>query len=155
MSLAYGAENRIEHLKKRAERCVCKFCGEKLRVKNIIFNDIDEVRVEIFCNNCDSIEFGVEPEIYRSARDFVDNYEFNYFPELDMNEKTRKMNIAKVCEILSWGCKNLGVLNQEGFTIPVKPDDGIWAECLVTKSEEINTEKDFEEFVEALSCQRL
>ena len=153
MSLVYGTKNRIESLKKRADWCVCKFCGGELHVKNIVFNDIDEARVEIFCNDCDSIEFGVEPEIYNCAKDFVDNYEYNYYPELDANEKTRKMNIAKVCEILNWGCKNLGFIDQSGFCVPVVLDNGAWAECLIAKGNDIDENKGFDQYVEELSCQ--
>ena len=39
---------------------------------------------------------------------------------LDDNEKTRRMNIAKVCEIMAWGDKNIGILSEEGYSVPVK-----------------------------------
>lgn len=29
------------------------------------------------------------------------------------------MNIAKVCEIMAWGDKNIGLLTENGFTVPV------------------------------------
>ncbi len=137
MNALYCAEGRIETLKKRTRRCVCKYCGGPLSLRRIIFHDVEDVRVEIYCDNCDRIEFGVEPEIYISACNFVDNLEFDCYEGLDANEKKRQMNIAKVSEILSWGCKNMGLLNQEGFQVPLQMKQSDWAECLVLSSEEI------------------
>jgi len=153
MDSLYESNNRIERLKKRASRCVCRFCGGKLRLRQIVFSDIDEVRVEIFCGKCESIEFGVEPEIYACAHGFVENLEFNYYEGLDQNAKTKKMNIAKVCDILSWSCKNMGLINQDGFTVPIKLPVEFGAECLSFTSDEIDSDKSFEDYVEELSCQ--
>ena len=41
--------------------------------------------------------------------------EFNYFNQLEENEQTRKMTIAKVCDIMAWENKTLGFLNNDGF----------------------------------------
>jgi len=155
MSSLYLSENRIDNLKQRSKRCVCSYCGGPLTLRRIIFNDVEDARVEIFCDSCDRIEFGVEPEIYSSASNFVDNLEFNYFEGLDRNEKTRKMNISKVCEILAWGCKNMGLTNRGGFCVPVDMAQSDWAECLVMKSADIDTEKTFEEMVEEIACRPL
>jgi len=154
MSLLYSAENRIENLKQRSKRCVCSYCGNALTLRRIIFNDIEEARVEIFCDNCNRIEFGVEPEIYTSAVNFIDNLEFNYFETLDQNEKTRKMNIAKICEILAWGCKNMGLMTRDGFCVPVNMSQNSWAECLIMESKDINENKTFEEMVEEIACKQ-
>lgn len=138
MDSLYCSESRIELLKKRKKRCVCKYCGRPLTLRRIIFHDVEDVRVEIYCGSCDRIEFGVEPEIYASARNFVENLEFDYYESMDQNEKKKQMNIAKVSEILSWSCKNMGILNQDGFQIPLKMKQSDWAECLVLSSEEID-----------------
>ena len=143
----YGAEGRIEMLKNRTGRCVCKYCGGPLVLRRIIFHDVEDVRVEIYCENCDRIEFGVEPEIYSSARNFVDNLEFDCYEGLDANEKKRQMNIAKVSEILSWGCRNLGLLNQKGFQVPLQMKPSDWTECLVLSSEELALEDELPERV--------
>lgn len=50
----------------------------------------------------------------------MDRLKFNIYADLDDNEKTRRMNIAKVCEIMAWGDKNLGILDGNGFNVPVK-----------------------------------
>jgi hypothetical protein len=81
--------------------------------------------------------------------------EFNYYEGLDHNEKTRKMNISKVCEILAWGCKNMGLTDRNGFCVPTNMAQSDWAECLVMKSSEIDTEQTFEELVEAIACRQL
>ena len=49
---------------------------------------------------------------------------FNHFVDLEENERTYMLNIAKVCEILSWGTKYWGLLGKDGFTIPLElPDE--------------------------------
>lgn len=141
MDFSYHAESRISMLKERTNRCVCKYCGSPLELRRIIFHDIEEARVDIFCSECDRIEFGVEPEIYMSACNFFDNLEFDYYMNFDNNEKKREMNIAKVSEIMSWCCKNLGILNHNGFTISLDMLQYDKAECLVLSSEQITAEK--------------
>ncbi len=132
-----NSDNRIERLKKRAKRCVCKYCGRELKLKHIIFSDIHEAKVELYCNSCQRIEYGVERELYVSAYNFVEQLEFEYYEGIDENERKRQMNIAKVCEIMSWGCQNIGILNQDGFTVPLQFDETSWSECLALPSQEI------------------
>lgn len=108
MNQLYCSENRVETLKQRAKRCRCKFCGGKLSVKRISLSEFEDARIELYCDTCQQIEYGVEPEIYQSAENFVDNLEFNHYPDLDQNPRTRRMNIAKVCEVMAWGFKNTG-----------------------------------------------
>jgi len=118
-------------LKKRREHCVCKFCGGKLKFKRIIFSNYEDARIEIFCSNCNRIEFGVEAEIYRSAKFFVEQTDFNYFPELDKNERTKQMNIAKICEIMNWGNMNLGILGKEGFLVDINVNQNFLGKSIV------------------------
>ena len=111
----YHSGERLEMIAMRANRCVCKYCGKKLHLQRIMFQDIKEARSEIYCKNCEKIEFGVEPEIYQCAVSFVDQCGYDHFPDLDDNERKRQMNIAKTCEIMDWCCKELGILTQDGF----------------------------------------
>lgn len=97
----YKSEKRIDMLKKRTKRCVCKYCGGQLKLRQITFTDNVDARTEIFCSDCDRIEFGVEKEIYSSAKFFVENSRFNCYPDLDDSENTKQMTIAKVCEIMA------------------------------------------------------
>lgn len=142
MDFSYKAEGRIESLKKRAKRCVCKYCGKPLRLKRIIFNDIEDARIEIYCDFCDRIEFGVEPEIYRSSLYFVEEIGFNCYGDLENNEKTKRMNVAKVCEIMSWGNKNIGILSNDGFEVPLKMNENLIGECLVLSDEDLDAIED-------------
>lgn len=135
---SYQAVSRIETLKERTKRCVCKYCGEPLRLRRIIFSDFEEARVEIFCDNCDMIEYGVEPEIYRNAKYFVEVLGFNCYPYFDENERTKRMNIAKVCEIMTWGDKNLGILSDDGFQVPIKIDHSMIGEMLFLTDQELD-----------------
>ena len=150
MASIYNSESRIEYLKQRAKRCVCKYCGGKLNLKQIVFNDIDDARVEIFCANCDRIEFGVEPEIYISACNFVSNYEFNYYEGMSQNETSHKMNIAKVCDIFAWGCKNIGILEKDGFNIDLKMEKQNWDECMVLTSKQVEENMSYESVLEEI-----
>lgn len=135
--LSYQSTGRIEMLKKRTRRCVCKYCGNSLRLRQLIFSEYDEARVEIFCKNCDRIEFGVEQEIYASAKYFVEQMEFDYYPGLDDTEKTKRMNIAKVCEIMSWQDKMLGFLGKEGFQVPIEITS-FMGECLLLTDNDLD-----------------
>lgn len=119
MKELYSAKNRIETLKRRTARCVCKYCGGPLVVKRISFSDFEEARQEIYCEACARIEYGVEPVIYRSAENFVEALDFNHYPDLEDNARSRRMNVAKVSEILAWGCKSMGILTEDGFQVPI------------------------------------
>ena len=71
MSIMNQQESRNERLRGRSKRCVCKYCGGELKIKSIIFNEFIEARSELYCPECDRIEFGVEPEIYQCAKYYV------------------------------------------------------------------------------------
>lgn len=131
-------EERVTSLKGRMKRCCCKFCGSKLELRRIVFSDFEEARIELFCPECDRIEYGVEPEIYQSAVYFVDTFRFNHYPELNQNEQTRKLNIAKICDIMSWGCKNLGFAEDDGFVVPVNMKAALLGETLILSEHELN-----------------
>lgn len=134
--LSYRAVGRSAMLKERAKRCVCKHCGRRLRLKQLVFGEYDDARIEIFCRNCDRIEFGVEQEIYESAKYFVEQTDFDYYPDLDDSEQTRRMNIAKVCEIMDWQDKMLGFLDKDGFTTEPQKTPYM-GECLRLTDEEL------------------
>ena len=108
-------DNRTAMLDKRSERCVCKYCGGRLRIKSIAFNEIVDGRSELYCRACGRIEFGVEPEIYAAACYFVSEFDFNCFADLEDSELSKRMNVAKVCEIMSWFGRSLGLLEAGGF----------------------------------------
>ena len=136
-SLTDQTQKRLEMLRDRTKRCVCKYCGGRLRLKRIIFSDHEDARVEIYCDNCERIEYGVEQEIYQSARYFVDELKFNCYPNQDANESTRRMTIAKVCEIMAWENKNLGLLDRDGFRVPLEVNGNILGECIILTDEDL------------------
>lgn len=109
--------DRSRELQVRSERCCCKQCGGKLEVRLIIYNKYGGAGAELYCDNCKKIEFGTEPEIYQAAKYFVDSLGFNHFTDLEENERTYMLNIAKICEIMAWGSKYWGILNQDGFNV--------------------------------------
>lgn len=137
MEFTYNAKGRLDMLKSRAKRCRCKYCGGKLKLKSIVFNEFIEARIEIYCDHCGRIEYGVEPEIYTSAEYFVDELQFDAFPNQEASESTRRMNIAKVCEIMAWENKNLGFLGDDGFVVPVNRDNNILGEAVILTDDDL------------------
>ena len=124
-------KSRIEELKARTKRCCCKYCGGELEVKRIIYSEYENARIEIFCKNCERVEYGVEKEIYQSAEFFVEEMAFNHYPDLDDNQRRKQMNIAKVCEIMAWENRHMGFLDTDGFTVPVKMNPDVIGNCIV------------------------
>ena len=128
---------RINELKKRSNRCKCKYCGGDLTLRKITYNNNEEPRVEIFCEACERIEYGVEAEIYQVADYFVKEIGFDLFSDMDACERKNRMNRAKVCEIISWGCKNLGLLSVDGFNMPIQLDKSLVGETLIFDADEL------------------
>ena len=113
------SDERLAELKSRSKRCVCKYCGSSLKVKMLDFGQIETANLEIFCEKCGKIEYGVEPEIYKSAKYLVDILGFNAYQDRADDEQRRKLNIAKVCELLFWHDRELGILDNDGYKVPI------------------------------------
>ena len=132
---------RTKALLERSQRCVCKYCGGALSLKRIIFSDCEDARIEIYCDSCERIEYGIEPPIYRSAQNFVDSLACNYFADMYQNDRTRRMDVAKVCEIMAWGYKNTGLLDEQGFTVTLPPlKNHALEKCLILTDDELPPE---------------
>ena len=108
----FNDELRLDSLKWRVKNCKCKYCGAPLRLRRIIYGNNPQGRVEIFCTECNRIEYGVEPEIYTVAKYFVEEFNFNIFPNNDDSEKTKQMNVAKAEEYIE------SLLQQRQLTPP-------------------------------------
>lgn len=128
--------NRLSCLNQRKAYCCCKYCGSALEIRRVAYSNHDDARVELYCPQCEKIEFGVEKEIYAVAEYYVDELEFDIFDELDNSLLKKQMNIAKVAEIISWGFVNLGYVNEFGFYYPVKTPDLLLHESLHLKMQE-------------------
>lgn len=112
----------IQNLRQRVNRCVCRYCGSELILRRISYGNAEEGRLDLFCPSCDRIEYGVEPEIYKIARYYVEEMGFDYYADLDDSVRKDRMNQAKVCEMMQWCCKNLGLLDNQGFRTKVVLD---------------------------------
>ena len=128
--MSFENESRTDMLQKRSERCVCKYCGGRLRIKSISFNEIVDGRTELYCDKCGRIEFGVEPEIYQNAKYYVDEFDYNCYPDMDYTETTRQMSVARVAEIMDWLVTNIGIIGKDGFSVPIEMDRNRVSECL-------------------------
>ena len=131
------AQARLELLRARAGRCVCKYCGGRLRLRQITFSQFEDARIELFCQDCDRLEFGVEPQIYAAAKYFVQESGYNSYPDLDDSDKTRQMNIARVCEIMTWENQSFGFLTAAGFAVPVQINEEFAGECTIFTADDL------------------
>lgn len=116
---------RLKELEERAARCCCRYCGKPLTLRKITYAAYDEAKIEIFCEHCNRIEAGAEPEIYKLAAYYIDDLQYDHYPNLDNSERKRRMNIALVCDILTWGFKNSGLLNKNGFNFPITLEEDV------------------------------
>lgn len=98
----------------RSERCVCRMCGGQLEPKIVIYNKYGGSGLELYCPHCGKIEYGTEPEIYRLAKNYVESVEYDYFVEMEADERHKQLNISKVCETLSWALKKLDIMDGQG-----------------------------------------
>lgn len=99
----------------RAKRCVCKLCGGKLEKKVVVYNKYGGSGLELYCPQCQKIEYGAEPEIFELASEFVESVEFDYFPDMEDGERHDQLNVAKVCDLLGWVYRNTGELDETGL----------------------------------------
>lgn len=83
--------------------------------KIIIYNKYGGSGLELYCPSCKKIEYGTEPEIYHLAKSFAYDMEFDYYTEMEPNNESFQLNVAKVCEILSWQFRKLGLLDSKGL----------------------------------------
>lgn len=94
--------NREDYIDQRAEYCVCKYCGHTLTKKFVIFNKYGGQGVELYCEKCQRIEYGVRPDIYEAAESYVGDFGFNYYLDMEEDKQSFQLNVAKICEIVSW-----------------------------------------------------
>lgn len=145
-------DERVEKLKRRKNRCVCKYCGGKLSLRRIIFSAFEEASIEIYCNHCKRIEYGVEWQIYQSAKFYVEHTGINLYPGLNDNAQRRQMNIAKIAEIMDWENQNLGIVSDDGFKVELNFDTDFMSEC-TTLSDEILADNDDEEIEDLIAIE--
>ena len=132
---------RIAELRQRAFRCVCRYCGEKLSLRKITYAAYDEAKIEVYCEKCERIEYGVEPEIYKVAEYFVDEIGYDHYPSIDASVRKKRMNIAIICDIISWGFKNTGLLDKEGFKTALDLNAGVLGEALFISNTQLMATK--------------
>lgn len=128
---------RMRKMQKRAGRCICKYCGNELALRKITYAAYDEAKIEVYCDNCGRIEYGTEPLIYKMAEYYIDEIKFDYYPQLDESENKRRMNIALISEIIGWGFKNAGLINEDGFNVDLSVDAEVVGEVSIFAADEL------------------
>lgn len=104
-----------EELVERAKHCVCKQCGGKLVTALVVYDIYGGAGEELFCPDCQKTEYGVEKEIFELAEYYVENFQYNYFYDMEENDLNMQLNIAKVADLMSWTFKNVGLLDSGGM----------------------------------------
>ena len=104
---------RVEHLKERAKDCCCSYCGGDLAVRRILYQTTAEYRIELYCDNCEKIEYGVPRALYDSAKAAIERLGFNYYPETEEGVTRNQMNIAKLSTLTAWQLRSLGMIDDE------------------------------------------
>ena len=134
-------EERLQEIYQRVSRCVCRYCGHKLSLRKITYAAYDEAKIELFCEQCQRIEYGVEPEIYKVAEYFVEELGYDHYTNIDNSLKKTRMNIAVISDIIAWGFKNTGILKKDGFTVELDLDAGILGEATYISDTSLNALK--------------
>ncbi len=104
---------RVEHLKERAKDCCCSYCGGDLAVRRILYQTTAEYRIELYCDNCEKIEYGVPRALYDSAKAAIERLGFNCYPETEEGVTRNQMNIAKLSTLTAWQLRYLGMIDDE------------------------------------------
>lgn len=92
---------------------ICKMCGTKLVEKNLVLGTYRE-KVP-FCECCGQIENGTSKEIFVSAKAYIDKGVFQYFMNMEEDDRCERLNIAKICEILDEFYYELEEKNEENL----------------------------------------
>lgn len=112
--------NISPELQVRANRCCCKMCGQPIHPKLIIYDRYGGHGVELYCDGCKKIEYGTEPGIYQLAKEFIEEFEFNYFPDMEEDKRCERLNTAKLGEIFAWLFERMAFLDDEGLADEIK-----------------------------------
>lgn len=129
---------RLNKLRNRSKRCVCRYCGNTLSLRKITYAAYDEAKIEIYCEHCNRIERGVEPEIYKVAEYFVDEMMFDHYPNMDESIQKHRMNVAIVSDIIFWSLTNMNLLNSDGFQVPLEMNLETLGESFLISKTELN-----------------
>ncbi|MBR2009171.1 MAG: hypothetical protein IJ936_03490 [Peptococcaceae bacterium] len=110
----------LREMEEREQRCVCKMCGGPLKQKMIVFDRYGGHGMELYCEHCQKVEYGTEPEIYALANRFVEQTQFNYYLDMQEDRRSEMLNISKICEIFSWFLREIDLLDGEGIHLAKK-----------------------------------
>ena len=117
---------RVEHLKERAKDCCCSYCGGDLAVRRILYQTTAEYRIELYCDNCEKIEYGVPRALYDSAKAAIERLGFNYYPETEEGVTRNQMNIAKLSTLTAWQLRYLGMIDDERLKDAAEGENSEW-----------------------------
>ena len=112
-----------------------------MSLRKITYAAYDEAKIEVYCDSCERIEYGTEPIIYKMAEYYADEIKFDYYPQLDESVIKRRMNVALISEIIAWGFKNAGLLDDDGFTVDLMVNPEIIGEVSIFAAEELDSEE--------------
>lgn len=112
--------DQLDQLRSRTGRCVCRYCGGPLELRQITYSNCQIARTEIFCTACGRMEYGVEPEVYQAASAYQAETDFDYYKDMAPSPLKDQMNRARLCDFLEWSLEALDLLGDRGFK--ARPD---------------------------------
>ena len=78
------------------------------------------------------------PGSVTAVLELINEFNFNIFPNNDVSEKTYQMNVSKVSEIIAWAYKNMGMLSERGFTVPLDISKTILGEDIIFRDDNLD-----------------
>lgn len=112
----------VAGLRMRAGRCVCRYCGGTLELREIVYSNCETARTQMYCQKCGRMEYGCEPEVYAASVAYQEKTRFDSYKDMADSELKTEMNRAQLCDFLTWSLEALGLLDDDGFTVDVNVD---------------------------------
>lgn len=133
-----SVEKHLDDLRNRVKRCICSYCGGELELREIVYSNCKTARTEIFCSECNRMNWGSEPEIYAIGKSYMHESKFYIYKDMAASTLKDEMNRARLNEFLTWSLETLGFLDENGFTRRVSFNDATVASMFTWKRSEVD-----------------
>lgn len=77
-----------------------------------IYSSVGE---ELYCPHCKKKEFGVKEAIFNLAKYYAEQFQFNYFYNMEETASNFQLNVGKVADMMSWLLNNDGLKDRYAY----------------------------------------